>query len=64
MVDIERKKAILDAEREFERRENLSRDLANKGVTLIGTITSPAPPSDPAGPERGEDDLPSPPLGP
>lgn len=43
MVDIERKKNILEAEREFERRENLSRALAENGVTLIGKITSPAP---------------------
>lgn len=46
MVDTERKKAILRAEQEFERKENLSRELANRGVTLIGRITSP-PPSDP-----------------
>lgn len=44
MVDIERKKLILQAEREFERKENLSRALAEKGVTLIGRITSPAQP--------------------
>ncbi len=43
MVDVERKKAILKAEREFERKENLSRALADKGVTLIGGITSPEP---------------------
>lgn len=42
MIDVERKKAILQAEREFERKENLSRALAEKGVTLIGAITSPA----------------------
>lgn len=41
MIDVERKKAILEAEREFERKENLSRALAEKGVTLIGAITSP-----------------------
>jgi len=55
MVDVERKKAILQAEQEFERKENLARALAEKGVTLIGRITSPAPaaadpmPKDPAG---------------
>jgi|GEM_PF-5328374 len=50
MIDVERKKAILKAEREFERRENLSRALAEKGVTLIGAITSPAhPEAEPAG---------------
>lgn len=43
MIDVERKKAILEAEQEFERKENLSRALAEKGVTLIGAITSPAP---------------------
>lgn len=43
MIDVERKKAILQAEQEFERRENLSRALAEKGVTLIGRITSPPP---------------------
>lgn len=41
MIDVERKKAILQAEQEFERKENLSRALAAKGVTLIGAITSP-----------------------
>lgn len=41
MIDVERKKAILRAEREFERKERLSRALAERGVTLIGTITSP-----------------------
>ncbi len=46
MIDVERKKAILRAEREFERKENLSRALAEKGVTLIGAITSPAHPDD------------------
>lgn len=49
MINVERKKAILDAEREFERRENLSRALADKGVTLVGAITSPPPDRDPAG---------------
>ena len=44
MIDVERKKAILKAEQEFERKENLSRALAEKGVTLIGAITSPAQP--------------------
>ncbi len=43
MVDVERKQAILQAEQDFERKENLSRALAEKGVTLIGKITSPAP---------------------
>ncbi|WP_309627113.1 hypothetical protein [Brevundimonas sp.] len=43
MIDVERKKAILEAEQEFERKENLSRALAEKGVTLVGAITSPAP---------------------
>ena len=47
MVDTERKKAILKAEHEFERKENLSRALADKGVTLIGKITSPEPPDAP-----------------
>lgn len=46
MVDVERKKVILRAEREFERRENLSRALAEKGVILIGRITSPPPADD------------------
>ncbi|WP_428151283.1 hypothetical protein [Brevundimonas sp.] len=46
MIDVERKKAILKAEQEFERKENLSRALAEKGVTLIGAITSPAQPVD------------------
>ena len=50
MVDTERKKAILAAEREFERKERLSRALADKGVTLIGRITSPADPNVPAEP--------------
>ena len=44
MIDRARKQAILDAEREFERKENLSRALAEKGVTLIGKITSLAAP--------------------
>ena len=43
MIDVERKKMILQAEQEFERKENLSRALAEKGVTLIGRITSPPP---------------------
>ena len=47
MVDTERKKAILQAEQEFERKENLARELANRGVTLIGKITSPPPPDVP-----------------
>lgn len=47
MIDVERKKAILQAEQEFERKENLSRALAEKGVTLIGRITSPPPPEEP-----------------
>lgn len=46
MIDVERKKAILRAEREFERKENLSRALAENGVTLIGRITSPPPAED------------------
>ena len=46
MIDVERKKAILKAEREFERKENLSRALAEKGVTLIGKVTSPPHPED------------------
>ena len=41
MIDVERKKVILQAEQEFERKENLSRALAERGVTLIGAITSP-----------------------
>ena len=57
MIDVERKKAILQAEQEFERRENLSRALADKGVTLIGRITSPPPSEDlPAdAPDKSED---------
>lgn len=47
MIDVERKKVILQAEQEFERKENLSRELANRGVTLIGKITS-SPPPEPA----------------
>lgn len=47
MIDIERKKAILRAEQEFERKENLSRALVERGVTLIGKITSPPPPETP-----------------
>lgn len=43
MIDPTRKKAILDAEREFERHERLSQALAVSGITLIGRITSPAP---------------------
>ena len=48
MIDVERKKMILQAEQEFERKENLSRALADKGVTLFGRITSPPPPEDTA----------------
>jgi hypothetical protein len=51
MIDVERKKAILQAEQEFERKENLSRALAEKGVTLIGAITSPAHPEPAATPD-------------
>ncbi|WGM32689.1 hypothetical protein [Brevundimonas sp. NIBR11] len=47
MIDNERKKSILKAEHEFERKENLSRALADKGITLIGKITSPEPPDAP-----------------
>ncbi len=47
MIDAERKKAILEAEREFERKERLSRALAENGVTLIGKITSPEHPESP-----------------
>ena len=47
MIDAERKKAILAAEREFERKEHLSRALADKGITLIGRITSPEQPESP-----------------
>lgn len=46
MIDSERKKAILNAEREFERKEILSRALAVRGVTLVGLITSAAPNDD------------------
>ena len=56
MVDVERKKAILKAEREFERKENLSRALAEKGVTLVGRITSPPHPEDEP-PRLDESDL-------
>jgi hypothetical protein len=38
MIEPTRKKAILDAEKEFERKELLSRALAEKGA-----ITSPVP---------------------
>ena len=57
MIDVERKKAILQAEQEFERKENLSRALADKGVTLIGRITSPPPSEDPPAdaPDKTED---------
>lgn len=47
MIDKDQKNAILAAEREFERRENLARALAESGVTLIGRITSAAPPPEP-----------------
>ena len=57
MIDPERKKSILKAEREFERKEILSRALAEKGVTLIGKITSPEQPDNPV-PERASLDLP------
>lgn len=50
MIDVERKKAILKAEQEFERKENLSRALAEKGVTLIGEITSPPHPENETAP--------------
>lgn len=40
MIDIDQKNAILAAEAEFERRENLARALAVSGVVLIGKITS------------------------
>lgn len=53
MVDVERKKAILQAEQEYERKENLSRALADHGVTLIGKITSPPPPEPPVLDETG-----------
>ncbi len=43
MIDSMRKTAILNAEREFERRENLARALAERGVFLVGKITSPPP---------------------
>ncbi|AQR62676.1 hypothetical protein BZG35_14235 [Brevundimonas sp. LM2] len=48
MIDKDHKNAILAAEREFERRENLARALAVSGITLIGRITSPADPGPPA----------------
>jgi hypothetical protein len=47
MMDPMRKKAILDAEADFERKENLARALAESGVTLIGRITSKTPPPRP-----------------
>jgi hypothetical protein len=43
MIDSMRKTAILNAEREFERKENLARALAERGVFLVGKITSPPP---------------------
>ena len=54
MIDSERKKAILNAEREFERKEILSRALAVRGVTLVGQITSGAPDDHPT-PEDAAD---------
>ncbi len=45
MIDADRKKSILKAEREFERKEVLSRALADRGITLVGKITSPDPES-------------------
>ena len=57
MIDAERKKAILDAEREFERREILSRALAVKGVTLVGQITSLAPKIEPGVAESPDEAL-------
>ena len=56
MTDVERKTAILLAEQEFERKENLSRALAETGVTLVGGITSPPPA--PAGPPDAPDETP------
>lgn len=47
MIDKDQKNAILAAEAEFERRENLARALAVSGVTLIGKITSPPPANQP-----------------
>lgn len=44
MIDTVQKNAILSAEREFERRENLARALAVAGITLVGRITSPPDP--------------------
>ncbi|WP_269516011.1 hypothetical protein [Brevundimonas subvibrioides] len=44
MIDTDLKNAILAAEAEFERRENLARALAEAGVTLVGKITSAPPP--------------------
>jgi hypothetical protein len=43
MIDSIRKTTILKAEREFERKENLARALAERGVFLVGKITSPPP---------------------
>ncbi|ADL00523.1 hypothetical protein [Brevundimonas subvibrioides] len=43
MIDKDQKNAILAAEAEFERKENLARALAESGVTLIGKITSGPP---------------------
>lgn len=63
MRDIERKTAILQAEQEFERKENLSRALADRGVTLIGRITSPPPPEpDPIDEGKSMDDAASTPA--
>jgi hypothetical protein len=59
MIDKDQKNAILAAEREFERRENLSRALAESGVTLIGKITS-APPAQSATPLAAETGSPRP----
>lgn len=62
MIDREQKNAILDAEREFERRENLARALAVSGVTLIGKITSGPPAqaqaADPRSPRAATDEAP------
>lgn len=55
MIDSERKKAILNAEREFERKEILARALAIRGVALVGKITSSAPNDQPATPEEAAD---------
>ena len=55
MIDSERKKAILNAEREFERKEILSRALAVRGVTLVGKITSVAPDEDASVPDMMDD---------